>query len=157
MSGIRILIVDDSVTIRAMLEQVIAGDPDCIVVGVAADAGAAKDLVATSWPDVITLDLTMPGIGGLGFLRELQNVSHPPVLVISSTTKDGAPETAEALAEGAAACFDKSRLMQEMPRFLRTLKRAGRAGQKRKSSPEPMRRHVKTPCAAPQLQESTVV
>lgn len=134
MSCIRTLIIDDSVTIRAMLEQVIANDPDCVVVGVASDAKAAIELARTSWPDVITLDLMMPGIDGMQFLRELQGTSHPPVVVLSSATKIGAPATAECLTSGADACFDKGRLFQEMPRFLKTLKRAARAGQKRKLS-----------------------
>ena len=127
MNPVRVLIVDDSVTIRAMLEQVISADIGCRVVGVAADAHAALSLMTTSRPDVMTLDLTMPGMGGLQFLRDIHGTRHPPIVVVSSASTADACETAQALEAGAAACFDKARLLSDMPRFMRKLKKAAQA------------------------------
>ncbi len=119
----RVLIVDDSLTIRAMLEHIISRDPECQVVGIAADIDDARSLMRTSHPNVITLDLTMPGLGGLHFLRELKGHPHPPIIVLSSSAKDGSVEVEEAMASGAAACFDKGKLLSAGPLFVSTLKK----------------------------------
>lgn len=123
MTAVQVLIVDDSVTIRAMLEQVISAYPGCQVVGVADNVETALKLMKKRCPDVMTLDLTMPGIGGLQFLRDIDEGQHPPVIVVSSTTKAGAWETTEAIEAGAASCFDKAKLLAEAPRLLRALRK----------------------------------
>lgn len=126
MNTIRVLIVDDSVTIRAMLEQVISSDPSFHVVGIAADIATARALMRSSAPDVMTLDLAMPGVDGLHFLRSLKGQRHPPIVVVSASSKRGTAETEEALEAGAAACFDKSKLLSDQPKFVRALKRSVR-------------------------------
>lgn len=126
MIPIHVLIVDDSVTMRAMLEQVISSDAGCHVVGVAADADAARRLMMDSRPDVMTLDLAMPGIAGLQFLHDIQNQRHPPIIVVSSSSKAGACETEQAFEAGAFDCFDKARLLSDVPKFMRALKKAAR-------------------------------
>jgi two-component system chemotaxis response regulator CheB len=123
-SALRVVIVDDSITFRAMLEQVISRDTACEVVGVAADVPSALELMQSRQPDAITLDLAMPGVDGLQFLRALKGKQHPAILVVSSSTKDGSWERAEALAAGAAACFDKAKLMTHLPQLVRTLKKS---------------------------------
>ncbi|MEG3126070.1 response regulator [Sphingomonas sp. GB1N7] len=126
MTIVRVLIIDDSVTMRAMLEQVISADHECQVVGVAANAETAFALLTSCRPDVITLDLTMPGIDGLQFLRIVREKRHPPIVVVSSVSRAGAGETDLALKAGASACFDKACLLANVPLFLRTLKKAAR-------------------------------
>jgi two-component system chemotaxis response regulator CheB len=122
MDGLRVLIVDDSITIRAMIEEIIAHAPGCRVVGVASDVAAARDLIRTARPNLITLDLAMPGIDGIAFLDELASRAHAPVVVISSSTSDGAEAARDAIAHGAEACFDKTRLISEAGRLLRLLR-----------------------------------
>lgn len=123
MNRTRIMIVEDSTTMRAMLEQVISTDTTCRVVGMAADVNSALQLMTKIWPDVLTLDLTMPGVDGFAFLRAIRGRRHPPVVVVSSRSKADAAETARALAAGAVACFDKAELLTVVPSFLKCLKR----------------------------------
>lgn len=127
MTFIRVLIVDDSVTMRAMLEQVISTKRDFQVVGVAADAVAAKTLMANCRPDLMTLDLTMPGIDGLQFLRTINDQRHPPIIVVSSASTPDACISKQALEAGAAACFDKASLLANIPAFLRKLSKAAQS------------------------------
>lgn len=134
MKRTRVMIVDDSATIRAMLEHVISADAGCQVVGVAADADSALTLMTKTWPDVMTLDLNMPGTDGLEFLQNLHGVRHPPIVVVSSISKSDARETAQALDAGAVACFDKANLLADVPRLLRKLKAAAVAKNVRTSS-----------------------
>lgn len=122
MTCVRVLIVDDSMTIRAMLEQIISGDDGCEVVGLAADAAEALPLMTSSRADVMTLDLNMPGTDGLQFLRHIGDLRHPPVVVISSTSRAG--NRCAARQAGAVACFDKAALLADVPHFLRRLKKA---------------------------------
>ncbi len=160
MIPIRVLIVDDSVTIRAMLEHIISRDPECQVVGIAADIDDARTLMLTSRPNVITLDLAMPGLGGLHFLRELKEHPHPPIMVLSSSAKDGALEVEEAMASGAAACFDKNKLLSACPLFMSALKKAARrasvsASAKFKCPPMPANPQAIRPSKAPHSRPET--
>ena len=127
MTAVRVLIVDDSVTMRAMLEQVISADAALQVVGVAADAATAAQLMKIQWPDVMTLDLAMPGTNGLQFLKQIDGARHPPVIVVSSASKAGAPETTFAIEAGAHACFDKAHILADAPGFRRALRKAAQA------------------------------
>ncbi|MGY4395716.1 chemotaxis response regulator CheB [Sphingomonas sp. UYAg733] len=161
MIPIRVLIVDDSVTIRAMLEHIISRDPECQVVGIAADIDDARTLMLTSRPNVITLDLAMPGVGGLHFLRELSEHPHPPIIVLSSSAKDGAFEVGEAMASGAAACFDKGKLLSACPLFVSTLKKTARrnsatASAKFKRQPMPVVRQATRRSKAPHSRPETL-
>jgi two-component system chemotaxis response regulator CheB len=131
---IRVLIIDDSLTIRAMVEHLISEDCECEVTGVAGDVDAARAMMSRASPDVITLDLAMPGMDGLHFLDELMTHHHSPVIVVSSSTAHGSEAAAQALARGADACFDKSKIIMEAPRFLKVLKRAARKKAKRGAS-----------------------
>jgi len=132
MQALRVLIVDDSVTIRAMIEEIVSQDPHGSVVGIASDVVTARELIETRVPNLITLDLAMPGIGGLEFLDELARKAHAPVLVISSSTSGDAEATREALAHGADACFDKRMLLTDRKALLALMHRvASRKGAKR--------------------------
>ena len=98
---IRVLIVDDSAVARRAIRDALAQDPEIEVVDVACDAYVAREKILKLEPDVITLDLEMPRMDGLTFLRIL-NEHHPvPVVVVSSLTPQGSAKALEALAAGA--------------------------------------------------------
>jgi chemotaxis response regulator CheB len=121
---LRVLIIDDSITIRAMLEELLEREPDCRIVGIAGDVDSARELIEQQRPNVITLDLAMPGVEGLHFLDELKAKTLAAIVVLSSSAREGAPIIAEALAHGAVACFDKAKLLSEARRFVGMLKHA---------------------------------
>lgn len=98
---IRVLIVDDSALMRAFLSRVVHAQPDMDVVAVAADPLVAIEQIRLRSPDVITLDVEMPRMNGLDFLRKLMAVRPLPVVMISSLTRDGAQTTMRALELGA--------------------------------------------------------
>jgi two-component system, chemotaxis family, protein-glutamate methylesterase/glutaminase len=98
---IRVLIVDDSAVARRAIRDALARDPEIEVVDAAGDAYEAREKILKLDPDVITLDLEMPRMDGLTFLRIL-NEHHPvPVVVVSSLTPAGSAKALEALAAGA--------------------------------------------------------
>jgi len=98
---IRVLIVDDSLSLCKFLEKVFSNDPELEVVGYALDAYAARDMIKQYKPDVITLDVEMPRMDGLTFLKNLMRLRPMPVVMFSSLTAAGATVTLDALAEGA--------------------------------------------------------
>lgn len=104
---IRVLIVDDSAVARRAIRDALAEDPGIEVVDVACDAYVAREKILQLQPDVITLDLEMPRMDGLTFLRIL-NEHHPlPVVVVSSLTPQGSAMAMEALAAGAVEVLAK--------------------------------------------------
>ena len=98
---IRVLIVDDSSTMRTMLRHVLSSDPELEVVGEAADPYEARDAVKQLRPDVLTLDVEMPRMSGLEFLQKLMAARPMPVVMVSSLTRAGAEDTLSALELGA--------------------------------------------------------
>ena len=98
---IKVLIVDDSALMRAFLARVVQAQPDMEVAAVAADPLIAIEQIRLRSPDVITLDVEMPRMNGLEFLRKLMSVRPLPVVMISSLTQDGAQTTLHALELGA--------------------------------------------------------
>jgi chemotaxis response regulator CheB len=120
----RLLVVDDSATIRAIVEQIVEGDPDCHIVGVAGDVDTARRLVEQLRPNLITLDLNLPGTPGLEFLNELgERLNQLAVVVLSSSTAAESPAVRLAMARGASACFDKNRVVSHASDFLRLLRK----------------------------------
>jgi two-component system chemotaxis response regulator CheB len=107
---IRVLIVDDSAMVRELLSAMLATDPGIRVVGTAADAYAARDKIKALAPDVLTLDVEMPRMDGLQFLRNLMRLRPMPVIMCSSLTERGADITLEALELGAVDFVTKPRL-----------------------------------------------
>lgn len=98
---IRVLIVDDSTLMRQLLSSVLSEDPEIEVVGEAPDPFIARDLIKSLNPDVITLDVEMPHMDGVTFLRKIMALRPTPVLMISTFTQAGAHITLEALEVGA--------------------------------------------------------
>ena len=97
----RVLIVDDSAIVRRMLSNALRHEPDMEVVGLASDPFVARDLILQHKPDVITLDIEMPRMDGLTFLRKLMVHRPMPVIIVSSVTQTGSAASFEALAAGA--------------------------------------------------------
>src|SRR5580692_8944456 len=98
---IKELIVDDSAIVRKMLSEALSAEPDLEVVGTAPDPFVARDKILSLRPDVLTLDIEMPRMDGLTFLKKLM-VFHPmPVIVISSLAQASCHAGVEALRAGA--------------------------------------------------------
>lgn len=98
---IKVLVVDDSALMRRLLTELLARDPALTVVGAAADPYVARDMIKALSPDVLTLDVEMPRMDGLTFLRNLMRLRPMPVVMVSTLTERGADTTLEALALGA--------------------------------------------------------
>jgi two-component system chemotaxis response regulator CheB len=107
MKPTKVLVVDDSRVVRDILSRELAGDPEIEVVGAAPDAYAAWGMIVRNRPDVITLDLEMPGMNGLSFLRRLLRRHPLPVVVVSSLTPAGSELALEALEAGAVEVVPK--------------------------------------------------
>ena len=99
--SIKVLIVDDSALMRALLTEIIGGAPDIEVVGTAPDPLVAREMIKSLNPDVLTLDVEMPKMDGLEFLSRLMKLRPMPVVMISSHTARGSEVTLQALETGA--------------------------------------------------------
>src|SRR6478752_10461582 len=98
---VRVLIVDDSASVRQTLTAVLQQDPDIEVMGAASDPFMAAKRIQDDIPDVITLDVEMPRMDGITFLRKLM-AQHPiPVVMCSSLVENGSTTLMEALEAGA--------------------------------------------------------
>jgi two-component system chemotaxis response regulator CheB len=100
-SQVRVLVVDDSALMRKLIPQILEKDSSIQVVGTAMDGNFGLKKLEELKPQVITLDLDMPGMGGLDMLKEIMRRSRVPVIVVSSHSTQGASVTLQALALGA--------------------------------------------------------
>ena len=107
---IRVLIVDDSALMRALLQHRLEREADITIVGTAANAAEARQLIKALDPDVVTLDIEMPGMDGLSFLEKIMQLRPTPVILVSGATEAGASATARGLQLGAIGCIAKSQL-----------------------------------------------
>jgi two-component system, chemotaxis family, protein-glutamate methylesterase/glutaminase len=107
---VRVLVVDDSALIRTLMTELLGADPGIEVVGTAADPYIARDKIKQLEPDVITLDVEMPRMDGLSFLRNLMRLRPMPVVMVSTLTHAGAQVTLDALALGAVDFVAKPKL-----------------------------------------------
>lgn len=98
---IRVLVVDDSALVRELLKQGLSQDPGIAVVGTASDPYMARDKIVELAPDVLTLDVEMPRMDGVAFLRRLMPQYPLPVVMVSSLTEQGKQITLDALEAGA--------------------------------------------------------
>ena len=108
--AIKVLIVDDSALIRSVLKEIIESHKDMKVVGAAPDPLVAREMIKQLNPDVITLDVEMPRMDGLGFLEKLMRLRPMPVVMISSLTERGSDVTLRALELGAVDYISKPKL-----------------------------------------------
>src|SRR3977135_38395 len=114
---IRVLIVDDSASVRQTLTDILQSDPEIDVMGTASDPFVAARRIQEEVPDVITLDVEMPRMDGITFLRKLM-AQHPlPVVMCSSLTEQGSATLMQALEAGAVDIILKPRVGR--PGFLR--------------------------------------
>jgi two-component system chemotaxis response regulator CheB len=107
---IKVLIVDDSAVVRQTLSAILGADPQIEVIGVANDPYIAATKINQQRPDVITLDIEMPRMDGLTFLRKLMSQQPIPVVICSSLTEQGAETTLQALQYGAVEIINKPKL-----------------------------------------------
>ena len=104
---IRVLVVDDSALVREAISQALARDPDLEVVGTACDPLVAEEKIPRLDPDVLTLDLEMPRMDGLTYLRTLLKDRQLPVVVVSSLAQEGSRAAVEAMEAGAVDVLAK--------------------------------------------------
>ena len=107
---IKVLIVDDSALVRSLLTDILRSDPGIEVVGVASDAHIAREKIKALNPDVLTLDVEMPKMDGLTFLKNLMRLRPMPVVMVSSLTERGADVTLDALSLGAVDYLSKPKI-----------------------------------------------
>ncbi|MBI3771260.1 MAG: chemotaxis response regulator protein-glutamate methylesterase [Gammaproteobacteria bacterium] len=110
MNRIKVLIVDDSALIRKLLSELISSDPELEVVGWAQDPYVAREKIRELNPDVLTLDVEMPRMDGLTFLKNLMRLRPMPVVMVSSLTEAGADVTLQALECGAIDFVTKPKI-----------------------------------------------
>ena len=104
---IKVLIVDDSAIVRKVLTDAISAEPDLEVVGTAPDPYVARDKIMALKPDVITLDIEMPRMDGLTFLKKLMHYNPLPVIIISSLGQSSCQAALDALRLGAVEVMAK--------------------------------------------------
>jgi len=138
---IKVLVVDDSAFMRKTISAMLAGDPRMTVVGQARDGEEAIQKVTELHPDVVTLDVEMPGMNGLEALKKIMDIRPLPVIMVSSLTEEGAVETLKALELGAVDYLPKQLegvstnivgIQQEL--IAKVLAAAGSAGKIRRPS-----------------------
>ncbi|RKZ96307.1 MAG: chemotaxis response regulator protein-glutamate methylesterase [Gammaproteobacteria bacterium] len=110
MAKIKVLVVDDSALVRKLLSQILNADPDIEVVGTAIDPYQAREKIKQLKPDVLTLDVEMPRMDGVTFLRNLMRLHPMAVVMVSTLTEQGAQVTLEALELGAVDFVAKPKL-----------------------------------------------
>jgi len=137
---VRTLIVDDSASIRAALTRILSVDPEIEVIGHAPEVATARAMIKDLEPDVITLDVEMPGMDGLSFLERIMRLRPMPVVMCSTLTARGAAVTIEALRLGAVDCIAKPSgnaedLAREAALLRKTVKAAGRSSVKAAAAP----------------------
>lgn len=109
-SPVKVLIVDDSALVRKMLQEMLSTDPAIMVVGTAIDPYDAREKIKKLHPDVLTLDVEMPKMDGVTFLKNLMRLHPVPVVMVSTLTEKGADVTFEAMDLGAVDFVTKPKI-----------------------------------------------
>lgn len=110
MSPIKVMVVDDSAVVRQVLAALLGTDPGIEVINAVADPLLAMERMKIQWPDVIVLDVEMPRMDGITFLKKIMHERPTPVVICSTLTEKGAQTTIEALAAGAFTIITKPKL-----------------------------------------------
>jgi two-component system chemotaxis response regulator CheB len=110
MKPIKVMLIDDSAVVRQVLQQLLGAEHDIEVIGAAADPLFAMERMKHQWPDVIVLDVEMPRMDGVTFLRKLMQEHPTPVIICSTLTEAGAQTTLDALAAGAVTVITKPKI-----------------------------------------------
>jgi two-component system, chemotaxis family, protein-glutamate methylesterase/glutaminase len=107
MRNVRVLVVDDSSTMRSLICNALSADNEIEVVGMARDPLEAREAMKALDPDVVTLDVEMPNMNGIEFLEKIMRLRPTPVIMVSNLTAQGTEETIRALEIGAIDCVAK--------------------------------------------------
>jgi len=107
---IKVLVVDDSALVRQVVSHALATDPDIEVIGAASDPIFAMQKMKAEWPDVLVIDIEMPRMDGITFLKKIMAERPTPVVICSSLAEEGAQATFEALAAGAVSIITKPKI-----------------------------------------------
>jgi two-component system chemotaxis response regulator CheB len=107
---IKVMIVDDSAVVRQVVAEALASDPGIEVIGTASDPIYAIEKMRSTWPDVLVIDIEMPRMDGITFLKKIMTERPTPVVICSSLAEEGARASFEALAAGAVAIITKPRI-----------------------------------------------
>ncbi len=133
---IKVLVVDDSAVVRQVVSGLLKRDPGIVVLCAVADPLFAIERMKRQWPDVIVLDIEMPRMNGIAFLKKIMKERPTPVVICSSQTENGAATTMEAMSAGAVDIITKPKigaenfLIQVAGDLIRTVKAAARANVK---------------------------
>ncbi|MCJ2184431.1 response regulator [Novosphingobium sp. 1949] len=126
MHDARVLVVDDSAAMRALFCDVLEQSKNVRVIGTAANAAEAREQIAELQPNVVTLDVEMPGMSGIEFLEEIMTSGSPlPVVMLSSLTQSGTETSLKAFELGAVECFPKP-LKATPEQFAKTVGKLGK-------------------------------
>jgi two-component system chemotaxis response regulator CheB len=151
---IKVMVVDDSAVVRQAVTGLLARDPEIEVFAAVADPLLAMDRMKLQWPDVILLDIEMPRMDGITFLKKIMAERPTPVVICSTLTEQGAKTTLVALAAGAVAIITKPKLgvksflHDASDEIVSAIKAAARANVKRLVPPSPERMRVPASPAA---------
>ncbi|WP_312601939.1 MULTISPECIES: protein-glutamate methylesterase/protein-glutamine glutaminase [Pseudomonas] len=143
MTSIKVLIVDDSAVVRQVLSTTLSADSAIEVIGVAADPLFAMDKMNKQWPDVIVLDVEMPRMDGITFLKKIMAERPTPVVICSTLTEKGAATTMQALSSGAVSFVTKPQaglrqfLVESSQELISAVKAAARANIRRIATSAP--------------------
>jgi two-component system, chemotaxis family, protein-glutamate methylesterase/glutaminase len=133
MGAIKVLVVDDSAVVRQVVGGLLQEQPDIEVVGTCSDPLLAQERMSRQWPDVIVLDVEMPRMDGITFLRKIMSERPTPVVICSTLTEAGARTTLDAMSAGAVAIVTKPKLglkaflQDSADELIRTVRAAARA------------------------------
>lgn len=134
---IKVMLVDDSAVVRQVLMGILKSEPDIDVIGVASDPLFAMDKLRCEWPDVIVLDVEMPRMDGITFLKKIMAERPTPVVICSSLTEKGAETSLQALSAGAVEIITKPKvglrdfLEESSENFVMSIRAAAQANVKR--------------------------
>ncbi|MBP7667948.1 MAG: chemotaxis response regulator protein-glutamate methylesterase [Burkholderiaceae bacterium] len=158
--AIQVYVVDDSAVVRQAFQHLLAGDPEITLMGSAPNPLLAGPAIRKNRPDVLLLDIEMPGMDGLTFLRQVMEESPIPTVICSTLTTRGSQVAMEALAAGAVAVVGKPRLglkqyleesrrelVQTLKSAARTHPRAGTAAGARPAAPQRLPAAARPPVA----------
>lgn len=136
----RVLVVDDSPTMRGLITAVLRSDPDVDVIGQAGDAMEAREAIKQLNPDVVTLDIEMPNMNGLEFLEKIMRLRPMPVIMVSTLTHRGTNATLAALEIGAFDCVSKPQPgdMRPFGDLAEKVKAAARSQRRQVMVPQPL-------------------
>ena len=142
---IRAVVIDDSLTMRSVISQILNADPEIEVVGVARDPYEGRQAIKQLNPDVVTLDVEMPRMNGIEFLEKIMRLRPMPVVMVSTLTQAGAEATLQALSIGAVDYAakptngDMSSLRHSLPDIVRSAAQAKVRATQRTSGPSVMK------------------